>query len=1061
MLKSGEVERFNEMAGEMRTFRAKRYFREGRVHIDEISEIFPGCLDISANVEGKIENFYSVDVEIVDGEVYRANCTCDDSSTICKHILATLYALEAREVEEFSSENRFEKLLSLFSVQDNPNKEGNGDIRIVPYVIEDEFGGYAVGFKIGRTQFYNLKNLSQFSNAVRQEQRVYYGKKLEFVHTKSAFDTRDLKLLEFILTYTNLMEYAKTSYGNYWSSCGTLAKFNLHGRLLDDFFELFVGRMVEFSSEECLFTDLPENPLFAVKRNEKGKCEISFLLDNCSLFAGEKYLYLKTEDCFFRCPSEKAGLIKFLLFFSESRKQRVEFEEKELPEFFSVIQPFVSEYVATEALGEELVEKYKPKELAVKVLLDMDKAGSVIADIRFCYGDFEFNPFADLQFEVARNKRAEEDVMQIFHNSGFQVHYENKNMLLTDEERIYGFLTNDINYYMEKFEVLATEALKARKLKQPKLSSIGVKVTNNLLEIQLADSDFDLAELSEIMKRYQMKKKYYRLKDGSFLSLSEEDTTLRFLDNLTSGAEFDFKNIKNGRIRLPVYRGLYFDKLLADMGNVQIEKAESYKDLVTLKEDNETLPNSMESILRVYQKKGYQWLKTLEHYHLGGILADDMGLGKTLQMIAVILKYVEDGGDKPSIVVCPSSLALNWENEIHKFAGGLRTLVMTGNATYREGLLENYNQYDVVITSYDLLKRDIDLYEERKAEFKFAVIDEAQYIKNSNTQNARAVKRISAETKFALTGTPIENSLSELWSIFDFVMPGYLFGYSKFKKNYELPIVKEKDEASLNRLKMLIEPFILRRNKKEVLTELPEKTVSILYNEMQEEQKKLYLAYLANAKQDLWRELEHSDFEKNKLKILALLTRLRQIVCHPALFLKEYKAGSGKLEQCMEIISEAVSGGHKILLFSGFTSMFGLIEKELSARGISYFELTGQTKVNERIKLVDEFNKNEDVKVFLISLKAGGTGLNLTGADVVIHYDPWWNLAAENQATDRAYRIGQKNNVQVYKLITKNSLEEKIHLLQEKKNQLIDDVLSTEEVFINQLSKEDILSLFE
>jgi len=615
---------------------------------------------------------------------------------------------------------------------------------------------------------------------------------------------------------------------------------------------------------------------------------------------------------------------------------------------------------------------------------------------------------------------------------------------------------------MEKFEVLVTDALKARKLKQPKLSSIGVKVTNDLLEIQLSDSDFDVKELAEIMRQYQLKKKYYRLKDGSFLSLSEENATLQFLDNLTSGAEFDFRNLKEGKVHLPVYRGLYFDKLLADMGNVRIEKDESYKNLISLKEeDSDVLPESMEEILRVYQKKGYQWLKTLEHYRLGGILADDMGLGKTIQMIAVIQKYLEEGGEKPSIVVCPSSLTLNWENEIKKFAGNIRALVINGNATSRESLIENYKDYDVVITSYDLLKRDIEVYEEIKAEFKFALIDEAQYIKNSNTQNAKAVKRLSAETKFALTGTPIENSLSELWSIFDFIMPGYLFSYHKFRKNYEVPIVKEKDAFALSRLKMLIEPFVLRRKKKDVLTELPDKTVTVLYNEMEDEQKKLYLAYLANIKKDLWQKLEEGPFEKNKLKILALLMRLRQIVCHPALFLKEYKAGSGKLEQCLEIISEAVSGGHKILLFSSYTSMFGLIAKELSARGIAYFELTGQTKVSERIKLVDEFNKNEDVKVFLISLKAGGTGLNLTGADVVIHYDPWWNLAAENQATDRAYRIGQKNHVQVYKLITKDSLEEKIHLLQEKKAKLIDDVLSTEEVFINQLSREEILSLFE
>jgi len=1059
MLKAGEIDKFNSLAGEMRVFRAKRYFRDGKVFINDISEIFPGSFDISANVAGAIEYFYSVDIEVVDGEVYRASCTCDDKNEICKHILAVLYAVEERKKEESTSKSRFGELLLLFSSSVEMLSEG--DVRILPQIVETTPGEYAVNFKIGQTQWYKLKDLLKFSDAVRRGEKVNYGQKLEFVHAKNAFDPRDLRLLDLILKYSDLFRYAQTNGSGDWRT--EISKLSLQGKFLDEFFELFVGKMVEFSGEKepVIFADLPKQNLFRLVKNKEGRCELSLLFSDAYFIEGENYLYIKAKDCLFRCPKENAYFVKFLFFFSKLKSKKLVFDEVELSDYFSVIQPFISEYVSVEALGEKLIETYKPKELAVKVLLDMDKTGSVIADIRFCYGDFEFNPFEDTRFEVARNKRSEDEVMKIFHNSGFQIHFENKNMLLMDEERIYGFLTNDISYYMEKFEVLVTDALKARKLKQPKLSSIGVKVTNDLLEIQLSDSDFDFNELAEIMKRYQLKKKYYRLKDGSFLSLSEEDSTLRFLDSLTNGAEFDFKNMKAGKIQLPLYRGLYFDKLLADMENVEITKDESYKNLVALKEEQENLPVSMEQVLRVYQKKGYQWLKTLEHYHLGGILADDMGLGKTLQMIAVILQYVEAGGEKPSIVVCPSSLALNWENEIRKFAGNLRTLVMTGNAAYREGLLESYRDYDVVITSYDLLKRDIDLYEDSQAEFKFAVIDEAQYIKNSNTQNAKAVKRLSAETKFALTGTPIENSLSELWSIFDFVMPGYLFGYSKFKRNYELPIVKEKDEFALSRLKMLIEPFVLRRNKKEVLTELPEKTVSVLYNEMEEEQKNLYLAYLANIREDLQREMAEPGFEKNKLKILALLTRLRQIACHPALFLKEYKSGSGKLEQCMEIISEAVSGGHKILLFSSYTSMFSLIAKELEKHGIRYFTLTGQTKVNERIQLVDEFNKNEEVKVFLISLKAGGTGLNLTGADVVIHYDPWWNLAAENQATDRAYRIGQRKNVQVYKLITKNSLEEKIQLLQEKKGQLIEDVLTTEEVFINQLSKEEILSLFE
>lgn len=464
--------------------------------------------------------------------------------------------------------------------------------------------------------------------------------------------------------------------------------------------------------------------------------------------------------------------------------------------------------------------------------------------------------------------------------------------------------------------------------------------------------------------------------------------------------------------------------------------------------------------------------------------------GKTIQMLSVIVDYIQNeqedknvipgqesiedtvnanldkelllkrNGKRASLVVSPSSLTLNWQNEVKKFAKELKTLVIRGNLSERKRQIEEIDQYDLVITSYDLLKRDIEFYLEKDYSFRYIIADEAQYLKNSNTQNAKSIKKIKADTRYALTGTPIENSLAELWSIFDFIMPDYLFTYKKFKTMYETPIIKEESQEIMTKLKMLIEPFILRRNKKEVLTELPDKTITVLNNEMGEEQKNIYLSYLAQAKQELAEEIELNGYEKSQMQILAALTRLRQICCHPGLFIEGYQEGSSKLEQCMEVVQDAVNSGHKILLFSGYTSMFEIMEKELKQKGILYFKLTGSTKVDERIELVDEFNENPEIKVFLISLKAGGTGLNLTGADMVIHYDPWWNLSTENQATDRAYRIGQKNNVQVYKLITKNSIEEKIYELQQRKAELVDNMLSTKTSFINKLSKEEIMNLF-
>ncbi len=446
------------------------------------------------------------------------------------------------------------------------------------------------------------------------------------------------------------------------------------------------------------------------------------------------------------------------------------------------------------------------------------------------------------------------------------------------------------------------------------------------------------------------------------------------------------------------------------------------------------------------------------------------GYGKTVQILAVVVDYVQkskqtnkykDEKKRASIVISPSSLTLNWQNEAIKFAENLKTMVIKGNLEERKHQIEQIDKFDLVITSYDLLKRDIEFYQKKDYKFKFIIADEAQYLKNSNTQNAKSIKKIKGDTKYALTGTPIENSLAELWSIFDFIMPGYLFTYRKFKSMYETPIVKENDEKVIKKLKMLIEPFVLRRTKKEVLTELPDKTVTVLNNEMGEEQRNLYLNYLVQAKQDIAEQIKIGGYEKSKMQILAALTRLRQICCHPSLFINGYKDGSSKLEQCIEIIQEATNAGHKILLFSGYTSMFEFIEEELNKRDIKYYKLTGATKVEDRIRLVDEFNQKSEIQVFLISLKAGGTGLNLTGADMVIHYDPWWNISTENQATDRAYRIGQKNNVQVYKLITKNSIEEKIYELQEKKAKLADNMLDTKTTFVNRLSKDEIMRLFE
>ena len=421
-------------------------------------------------------------------------------------------------------------------------------------------------------------------------------------------------------------------------------------------------------------------------------------------------------------------------------------------------------------------------------------------------------------------------------------------------------------------------------------------------------------------------------------------------------------------------------------------------------------------------------------------------------------KNGEDGRRCPlALVVCPASLVYNWNSEINCFAPELPVKMVVGNVQERQSLLESCGAGDVLVTSYDLLKRDLELY--RSLKFTVQIIDEAQYIKNYNTQAARAVKEIKAGFKLALTGTPIENRLSELWSIFDYLMPGYLYSYTHFRDSYETPIVQDQDETARKRLQKMIRPFVLRRLKKDVLTDLPDKLEENMYARLEGEQQELYSAHVARLRLLLDQKTEE-EFKKGKIQSLAELTKLRQLCCDPELLYEDYTGGSAKTQMCMDIVRNAISGGHKILLFSQFTTMLELICREFRKENISHYVLTGATGKEERRNLVESF-QSDDTSVFCISLRAGGTGLNLTAADIVIHYDPWWNLAVQNQATDRTHRIGQENVVSVYKLIAKDTIEEKIMRLQEKKRELADQLLNAEEVGSGSFSREELLELLQ
>jgi SNF2 family DNA or RNA helicase len=553
----------------------------------------------------------------------------------------------------------------------------------------------------------------------------------------------------------------------------------------------------------------------------------------------------------------------------------------------------------------------------------------------------------------------------------------------------------------------------------------------------------------------QRKKSYHRLKNGEFINL--EDKTLNEAYNLIKDLNLSNENIKDGSIVIDKSKALFLNQLSLDKESITFNRNQQFQELInkltSSKNNNYPIPQPYQQILREYQCQGYKWIMTMSEYGFGGILADDMGLGKTLQMITVLENTKSD--HKVSIVITPATLILNWQDEIKKFSTDLNVLCISGSLENRKKSIQQINNYNVIITSYDYLRRDYNLYKDYC--FEYIILDEAQYIKNQATKNAKAVKELNGIHHFALTGTPIENSLAELWSIFDFLMPNYLFNYHYFKEHFERPIVRDEDKDVQHRLKKMVEPFILRRTKQDVLDELPDKIENNIKIAFSKDEEKLYIANLSQINNKLKTTLDVKQIDK--FQILSMMTRLRQLCCEPRILYNEIQEPSSKMKACLDIIRKAKENNQKVLLFSSFTTSLNLIEKELRKEDISYYVLTGSTNKIKRHQLVNAF-QNDNTNVFLISLKAGGTGLNLTSASIVIHYDPWWNMSAQNQATDRAYRIGQTNNVQVYKLIMKNSIEEKIQKLQEQKQDLSNIFIENNNGSITKMSTNDIIALF-
>ena len=494
------------------------------------------------------------------------------------------------------------------------------------------------------------------------------------------------------------------------------------------------------------------------------------------------------------------------------------------------------------------------------------------------------------------------------------------------------------------------------------------------------------------------------------------------------------------------------------------ERAKSFKQFLSRIESGKpvkkvTIPAKLAKILRPYQKAGIEWMYFLRSYRFAGILADDMGLGKTLQTLCVL--DMEKVKGKPSLVICPKTLLYNWQQEAAKFFPNLTTLVYDGSVAEREALQAEIPTHDLIIASYNTVKKDEGLFAASDLRFNYAVLDEAQFIKNHATKNAQVVKKLNADYRLALTGTPLENSVSELWSIYDFLMPDFLGNYKHFAEHFHRPIMDAGDKKALDHLRRKVGSFMLRRTKSEVLKELPPKIETASQCHLSDAQNVLYQQILAKVRGDVFQAVEKKGFKSAQIHILAGLTKLRQACNHPALLTKgsdfrEYE--SAKLDMCLELVGEVVENKRKVLIFSQFTQMLDIVSAALDDANVPHLYLSGKTK--NRQDMVNQFNTDPAVPVFLISLKAGGTGLNLTAADTVIIFDPWWNPSVENQAVDRAHRIGQEKTVNVYRLLTTGTIEEKIQLLKEKKQLLFDSLVDESGDTFKKLSWNDVRELF-
>lgn len=982
--------------------------------------------DIIFEMKGRVNGtgeVYTPEIKFTRNEIIDFHCDCvyfDLNKSICKHIVALA----------FEGNNFIEEL------------EETEETEIIEYFKKKEVEKNRIFLEI--ELWIVNKNEINKSNLNIDITLLAYGKKYKL----------NSKISEFLANYEeNTMKFGmKYTYDprrDYFS--GWEKEFIDYLKELHEFYTFntsnsafSIDRILERKkSAERIFSILEKNEKLNIKEENLEKFikinlnyykeKINITIPDFVKYVSIGYSYIGYRDIIdtkiYKVSSKKLEEFREFEKIMKLREWNIGLKEEYIEDIINKISKF-----SKITLDKKLKEKiYEPELIEIGIFIDLYRREGIILNIKKLFDGKEKK---DIEKIIIGNEDVDKkDIFEILGEYNF---IENEGgYILYNPEEVYSFIKEDIPKLSEKYKILYSKDFKIKKYETVNYR-VSTKITD-LLEISFEVDGITNEEVYEVLKAIKEKKKYYILKNGEMLLL-EENKNMEELSQLLAESDAKKNEILSGTIKREKSYGYFLASFLEKMSNIKLtdDLENIYEKIIQCKEkSNDLTINHNFPMLREYQKIGVQWLLFLRKLGMGGILADDMGLGKTLQIISYLSAIKEKKGLK--LIIVPKTLMYNWRNEFKKFAPNLNVSIVEGKAPVRKEIVDSSEPGDVLISTYGFLVKDEELYKDISIDT--LVIDEAQNIKNFLSRTADSVKKIKADIRIALTGTPIENNTLELWSIFDFVFPGYLGKHTKFLKKYS---------ENLKELKEMIAPFILRRLKSEVLGELPDKIETDIIVELGDEEKKLYLAYLEKYKKEIHEK-------SNSLEIFMYITRLRQLCNHPKLFLEDYNGESSKLEALLELLEECKSGGHRVLLFSQFTEMLDIIKKNIP-KNMTYLYLDGKTKSEYRMELVERFNSGEG-DIFIISLKAGGSGLNLTGADTVIHFDPWWNSSVENQATDRAYRMGQTKNVNVFKMIAKGTIEEKINIIKDEKEKLVREVLDEKEESLTVMTKKDILEL--